>query len=255
MPIKTITMTPAPGYMVHICAACGAEHTVSFDRGAQKTRTGPFVLQPGDTLVVRVDGAEPATATFAAGSFPDFTRVSAAQLAAKLNATLAGVQAVDDAGGVLIESTSVGPDSCVQIVDGTARAALGFATNGWADPCHSRPMLGISLGAEQVMDKDIMALRRCNDCGANECLVRTFDAAPAHLDGTHLMAHRQAVNSLAEHCKSCGWSHPDLAEHHAAELARPRDVHAQVLDQPVILPRFVHPVVGADVRSTPSGRR
>lgn len=252
MPIKSIAMTPAPGSMVHVCAACGAEHTVSFNRGAQKTKTGPFVLHPGDTLIVRVDGGTPATATFAAGSFPDFTQVSAAQLAAMLNADLTGVQALDDAGGVLIESVSVGAESCVQVVDGTARAALGFPTNGWADPCHSRPVLGISVGGGQMVDKDVMALRRCNDCGANECLVRTFDAAPSHLDGTHLKAHRKAVNSLAEHCKARGWSHPDVAAQHATESVLPVDIDSAFAEQ-ISVPELVKPSAAV---STPraSGR-
>ena len=239
MPIKNINTTTAPGYMVHICAACGAEHKVSFDRGAQKTRTGPFQLKAGDTLVLRVDATAPATVAFAAGDFPDFGHVTAAQLASKLNAGMPGIQAHDDAGGVLIESAAVGEASRVQIVDGTARDALGFATDVHGASCHFRPVLGISIGAGQIVDKDILALRRCNDCGANECLIRTFDAAPAHLDGTHFTEHRKAVNALAAHCKSRGWSHPDVAEQHAAELVQPVDVHATLLDQLVVLPRFV----------------
>ena len=241
MPIKQIDTTAAPGHMIHICAACGAEHKISFDRGAQKTKRGPFQLRAGDTLVVRVDNAAPATAVFGAADFPNFARVTAAELAARLNAALPGIQAHDDAGGVLIESASAGQESCVQIVDGTARSTLGFPTDGREDPCHTRPVLGISIGEGQIIDKDIIVLRRCNDCGANECLVRTFDAAPAHLVGTHFHEHRQAVNSLAEHCKAQRWSHPAVAEHHAAETAAPLDLHAPLRHQPIVLPEFVRP--------------
>jgi len=239
LPIKSMTTTPAPGSMVHVCAACGAEHTISFNRGAQKSKTGPVALNVGDTLVVRIDAAPPATVTFAAGEFPDFARITAAELAAKLHAALPGVQATDDAGGLLIESATTGEASRIEIVGGTARAALGFATDGRIDPCLSRPVLGISFGAEQPQDKNILALRRCNDCGANECLVRTFDAAAPELDGTHLKEHRKAVNAIAEHCKSHGWSHPDLVEQHAAETRRPADIHAVFPDRPLELSQFV----------------
>ena len=243
MPIKHINTTMAPGYMVHVCAACGAEHKVSFDRGAQKTRTGPFELRAGDTLVVRVDEAAQATALFTAADFPDFAHVTAAQLAAKLNAALPGSQAHDDAGGVLIESASVGADSRIQIVEGTACAALGFQTDGHEDPCHTRPVLGISVAAGQIIDQNVIALRRCNDCGANECLVRTHDVAPAHLAGTHFSEHRKAVNSLAEHCKSQRWSHPAVAEHHAAETTQPRELASAFPEVHPALSQFV--VTGA----------
>ena len=48
--------------------------------------------------------------------------VTAAQLAAKLHAVLPGVQAIDDAGGLLIESATTGDASRIEILGGTARA-------------------------------------------------------------------------------------------------------------------------------------
>lgn len=231
MPIQRMTTTPLPGHIVHVCAVCGAEHRISLDRGAQKARTGPVALRVGDTLMVRVDTRPPETVTFAAGDFPDFARVTAAELAAKLHRALPGVLASDDADGLLLESATTGPDSRLEITGGSARTALGFPTDGRVDPCLGRPVLGISLGSEQMHDPSVLALRRCNDCGANECLVRTFDAAPPELDGTHFKEHRRAVNALAEHCKASGWSHPDVAVHHAAETARPADLHAAFPEQ------------------------
>jgi len=79
-----------------------------------------------------------------------------------------------------------------------------------------------------MRNPNVLALRRCNDCAANECLMRTFEAAAPELDGTHFKEHRRIVNTLAEHCKACGCSHPDLAAHHAAEAARPVDIHDEI---------------------------
>jgi hypothetical protein len=115
------------------------------------------------------------------------------------------------------------------------------ATSGTADPCPGRPVLGISFGPASMRDPNVLALRRCNDCGSNECLVRTFDVTAPQLDGTHFKEHRRAVNTLAEHCKARGWSHPDVAAHHAAETARPPDCHPAFPDRPLVLPSFVRP--------------
>ena len=241
MPIKRIATNPAPGHLVHVCAVCGAEHTISFDRGAQKSKTGPIALRVGDTLIVGADVTPPATVTFAAGDFPNFGSVTAGLLAAKLQAALPGVRATDDAGGLLLESATTGETSRIEIIGGTARAALGFPADDRMDPCLSRPVLGISFGVGQPQDKNVMALRRCNDCGANECLVRTFDAAPPELAGTFFHEHRRAVNALAEHWKRRGWSHPHLVEHHAAEVAPLLDTHSALADQPWELSQFVAP--------------
>jgi hypothetical protein len=226
--------------MVQICAVCGAEHTISFDRGGQKAKTGAVALKRGDTLVIRVDDAAPTTLTFKAGDFADFAHVTAAELAAKLNTATSALRARDDHGGLLIESATTGEASRIQIDGGTARVALGFPVDGTTDPCVGRPLLGVSVGADRLCDPNVIALRRCNDCGANECLMRTFDVAPKSLAGTHFAEHRKVVNALAEHCKASGWSHPHVADDHAAETSNPPDLDTEFPHRPCVLPHFVH---------------
>jgi hypothetical protein len=240
MPIKLMTTTPAPGHLVQTCAICGAENRISFDRGAQKSRTGPFQLEVGMTLTVRVDAGPPTTVTFAEGDVLNFERAQARELAAKLNRDLAGVQAVDDAGGILLESATTGDGSRLEIVGGTACAALGFVADGDAHPGVSRLVLGVSAGPGGVRDPNVMPLRRCGDCGAIEHLVRTFDVAAPGLAGTHFAAHRRAVNALATFCRRSGWSHPHVAHEHAVEVVEPRDIDAGFSHRPCVLPRFVH---------------
>jgi hypothetical protein len=151
------------------------------------------------------------------------------------------VIASDDSGGLLIESATAGPNSRIEIIGGSARAALGFTTNGAADPCHGPPVLGVSFGPEQMQDPNILALRRCNNCGSNECLVRTLEAIGAELSGSYVAEHRRIVNTLAEHCKACGWSHPDVAAHHAAETKKPIDIHAAFPERELQLAEFLRP--------------
>jgi hypothetical protein len=250
MPIKSISALPAPGYLIQVCARCGSQHRISLNRGAQKSRTGPVKLQPGDTLELRIDDGPPTKVTFAPGDFANLDQVTAAELAAKVQREIPGVIASDDAGGLLLESATTGPGSRIEITGGSARAALGFRTDDSVDPCHGAPVLGVSFGPDQMQDPNIIALRRCNDCGANECVARTFEAMPAELSGSYVAEHRRIVNTLAEHCKSCGWSHPDMAAHHAAEARKPVDIHAAFPERELELAQFLRPAPPAATAPT-----
>jgi hypothetical protein len=224
MPLKTIDLTTAPGFVVQTCACCHCEHRVSLDRGGTDTKEGPFNIPVGSTLDVRIDGqATPQTVTFGAGDFPDFTAVTAAQLRDKLNAVLVGATAVLNLDGhaVTIESDATGDMSRVEITGGSARDALGFLTDGIANPCPCRPVLGKDLGGG-LKAKDIICIRRCA-CGAQEQLLRTWDVCDPKYAGTHHYEHRRAVNALAVYFKSQGWLDPAVAADINAETSDPPD--------------------------------
>jgi hypothetical protein len=86
------------------------------------------------------------------------------------------------------------------------------------------------------MDPNVIALRRCGNCGANECLIRSFDAAPAELDGSHFAEHRKAVNTLAQHFKAQGFLRPELAAINDADTRVPVDIHPALTAAPITLP-------------------
>lgn len=225
MPLKTIDLTVAPGFVIHTCACCPCEHKVKLDRGGADTRRQPFNLPVDSTLEVKVDWqAVPQTVTFAAGSFPDLTAVTAVQLRDVLNAALTGATAVLNRGdaAVTIESDTTGPSSTIQVTGGSARAALKFHTDGLADPCPGRPELGKDLGGGLIA-KDLICIRRCA-CGAQEQLLRTWDVCDPKYAGTHHYEHRRAVNALAAHFKSQGWLDPGVAAEINAETSEPPDL-------------------------------
>lgn len=225
MPIKTIDLTTSPGFIIHTCACCPCEHRINLDRGGADTRREPFSIDLDSTLEVKVDGeTTPQTVTFSAGSFPDFAAVTAVQLRDKLNTSLVGATAVLNRGdeAVTIESNTTGPSSRIEIVGGTARAALKFHTDGLADPCSGRPQLGKDLGGG-VSNKNLISLRRCA-CGAQEKFVRTWDVCDPNYAGSHFYEHRRAVNALAAYFKSQGWVDPAVADEIIAETSDPPDV-------------------------------
>jgi len=224
MPIKTIDLTAAPGFIIHTCACCPCEHKVSLDRGGADTKRQPFNIPVDSTLEMKVDGqATPQIVLFETGSFPDFGAVTAVQLRDKLNAILVGATAVLNRGdeAVTIESDSTGAGSSIEIVGGTARAALKFHTDGIADPCPCRPVLGRELGGG-LNAKDLICVRRCA-CGAQEQLLRTWDVCDPKYAGTHHYEHRRAVNALAVHFKNQGWIDPAVVADINAETSDPPD--------------------------------
>lgn len=247
MPIKSLVADAAGGRLVQVCAGCGAEHTISFNRGGQKSKTGPFALRVGDTLIVQIDADPPRTATLAPGALASFESASAAELATALRPQMPGARICDDAGGVLIESEAAGDASRVEVVGGTACAALGFVTAGERSAGGGRPVLGVA-GDTTLHDPNVIALRRCNNCGANECLVRTFDACAPEHHGTHFHEHRKAVNALAQHARAQGWSHPAHIARHAVETHAPVDINpafpTSALDLAGLMPSHQHALHG-----------
>lgn len=225
MPIKSLDLTAAPGFLIQTCAYCGCERRLTLNRGGGDTKAEPFNLPVDSTLELKVDGREtPQTVTFDAGSFPDFAMVTALQLRDKLNASLEGATAVLnlEGKGVTIESDTTGAASSVEVTGGTARAALGFPTDGVRDPCPGRLVLGRDLG-NGLKYKDIICVRRC-PCGAQEQLIRTWDVCDPKLAGTHHYEHRRVVNALAIYMSEQEWLDPAVAADIQAEPRRPPDV-------------------------------
>jgi len=86
----------------------------------------PFALADGQTLEVAIDTGEPQTITFIAASFMDIAAATAAEVAAAVNVQILGARSGVDAGRVGIGSDVTGAGSRVEVVGGTANAALGF---------------------------------------------------------------------------------------------------------------------------------
>jgi hypothetical protein len=234
MPIKHLVADATGGTLVQTCANCGSEHTVSLNRGGLKSKTGPYSLTADVTLVVRIDRAAPQTITIPSSAFSTPTAVTAAELAQYIREQLPTARVSDDAGGVLLESATTGEKSHVEVVSGSACALLGFHVSGGDVLECGRPVLGVQID-DTVRDPNVIALRRCCDSGANECLVRTFDTTPIEHHNTRFHKHRCMVNALAQHARAQGWSHPALAAHHAAEAHVPHDIDRSFPASPLML--------------------
>jgi hypothetical protein len=227
------------------CVVCGSVHTIPLKQGVSKSKKEPYALLDGDTLEIKVDGAAtPQVITFAADDFVTITAATAAEVVAKINASLTGAAADADNGAVrIVSASSARGTSSVEVSGGTARDKLGFDGR----PCGAR-VLGVTIGtgASKHTAPDTIDLPHCPDCGSKECLVRTWDTVPPEHAASIHGRHRKVVNALAEHLKGHGFSDPDAKVIHDAETASPPDI----LDTPSLTgPSRTLPSVRAAARA------
>ena len=213
------------------CLACGSIHTIPLKQGTSKSKKEPYALADGDTLELKVDGqATPQVITFSADDFVNIGAATAAEVAAKINASLTGAAADVDGSAVRIVSASTAKGATsVEVSGGTARGKLGFDGRKYGPR-----VLGVTLGngPNKHTAPDTIDLPHCPDCGAKECLVRTWDTVdPDHAATLH-GKHRKVVNALAQHLKTHGYSDADAKATHDAETAAPSDIDTAALTGP-----------------------
>jgi hypothetical protein len=229
MPIQRIDSTT----LEQICAGCGAIHAIPIKQASIKARKGPYRLSPGDTLELEIDG-EPETITFTAREIAAeaMTLATAAATAATAQLATASVDADRDALRIISRSAGFGISS-IRVTGGTAKDKLGL------DGREHRPIsLGVTKGNGDARRTtlDTIDLPHCPECGAKECLVRTWDQAPAELADTFFAQHRRAVNSLAQHLLIEGFAVPEALAVHAVALAAPPDIDHRFPAEPLVLP-------------------
>lgn len=112
----------------------GATETATFNGTAVTTSSnaGPFTLANGQTLNIKVNQVVLPTKTFNTAEFADITNATPAEVRASLNAFFAannaGAFAEVDVDVVDVSTVREGTGAYLEFVDGTALAALGFAT-------------------------------------------------------------------------------------------------------------------------------
>jgi hypothetical protein len=229
MPIQRIDSTT----LEQICAGCGALHAIPIKQASIKARKGSYGLSPGDTLELEIDG-KPETITFTVREIAaeSMTLATAAATAAAAQLDTASVDADRDALRIISRSTGFGVSS-IRVTGGTAKDKFGL------DGREHRPIsLGVTKGsgAAQRTAPNTIDLPHCPECGAKECLVRTWDRAPDELADSFFAQHRRAVNALAEYLLVEGFAAPEALAVQAAANARPPDIDRRFPTEPIVLP-------------------
>ena len=108
----------------------GGTLTATFTAAAAQRISGnePFALANNDTLLVAINGGGVQTITFVTADFVAIGAATAAEVAAKINAVLVGGRATVSGLTVVILTDRRGTSASVNVSGGTANAALGFTT-------------------------------------------------------------------------------------------------------------------------------
>jgi hypothetical protein len=121
-----------PGDTLAVAVDGGAPSMATFNAAAAALESGnaePFALADGQALTVRTDGGSVQTIPFLTSEFAAIGAATAEEVAAVINAKIAGAKATATTGGtrVTITSDRRGTSSSVEVTGGTANVALGFA--------------------------------------------------------------------------------------------------------------------------------
>lgn len=129
----------SPGDTLVVDVDAGGTATATFDAAAASLTSGnaeTYALVAGQTLTLKVDGGSLQTVTFQAADFTAIGAATAAEVAAVIQRDTYGLTAADVGGSVVLTSNRQGTSSEVEVTGGTANVALAFSTvavNGTGD--------------------------------------------------------------------------------------------------------------------------
>lgn len=126
-----------PGDTLIVAVDGGGPATATFSAAAASrecANAGPYALTDGMTLTVSIDGGSAQTIAFLTAEFASIGAATPAEVAAVINAKLVGGSAVTSSGGTKVTARSDrrGTGSGINISGGTANAVLGFTTGNQA---------------------------------------------------------------------------------------------------------------------------
>lgn len=120
----------APDDAIDVAVEGESEDTAAFTAADKATVTAgnspTYDIDDGQTLIVKVDDGDPQTALFETADFVDIDAATGAEIVAVLTSDIAGATSDLDGGDPRITSDTQGSGSRIEIVGGTAAAALGF---------------------------------------------------------------------------------------------------------------------------------
>lgn len=151
----------------------------------------PFVLVDGETLVLRVDGGDPLTATFNTADFGAIGAATAAEVAAVIAADT-GLSAVDDGSGKV--QVSGGQLSLLVDPAGTATTKLGLLNQSSTATVTRLLSWCDGPAAAVVMGKNTYTLRRGNTSDWIKVRVSSITALPTQSRAEELLIDRKPLD-------------------------------------------------------------
>ena len=123
-----------PGDTLVLALNGGGPVTATFlaTPASRNSATGPFALSNGQTLTLQINGGTTQTFTFLTSNFANIAAATALEVANVINATIVGAIATVVSNQVHIATIQNGTGATVNVTGGTANGALAFTTGSVA---------------------------------------------------------------------------------------------------------------------------
>lgn len=169
-----------PGDTLVLSVNGGGNATATFSAtAAARTagNTGPYVMTNGMTLTVSVDGGSAQTITFLTAEFVDIGAATATEVAAVIAAKIVGAQADVNSNAPRIRSDRRGTGSGVNVTGGTANAVLGFTTGNIAGGGNVSNIDAVTVSeVETIVEAAVAGCSVTNVGGAAQIATNTLGA-------------------------------------------------------------------------------
>jgi len=198
-----------PGDTLVVTIDGGAPATATFDATAASRQSAAenFVLTNGMTLTVSIDGGAVQTIAFLTGEFVSIGAATAEEVAAVINAKITGALATVTGGGtrVTITSDTRGTASGVNVTGGTANAVLTFTTGNVAGTGDVADIDAVLFAeAKALVEADVAGCTLTNVGGAVRISSNTTGVSSSVLVGASSTADDEFGFDNATHSGSTG---------------------------------------------------
>jgi hypothetical protein len=201
------------------CIICGSLNGYRWDRGSTKFKPGPYKLDQGAHIVMRIDDNGPNLGKGQTYDIQltgnDLSALSTEELKKQLTDALPVCDIEDDGGGLLVVSKTSGPTSCVEPLLGPSMEALvGYQVDPTWHWGVGRPCLGFTPSADHPSKGlAVIILRKCSCRSLPHLVVPTDDADLSKNPSAFL--NFRINNTIAKYMYDNGYFDQDLTQQFA----------------------------------------
>jgi uncharacterized protein len=202
-----------PGDTLVISIDGGGNQTATFTATAPQrdSGTGTFSLSNGQTLTLQINGGGTQTVTFLTANFVSISAATAAEVAAVINASIVGGYAQVVSNTVRIKTDRRGTGATLNITGGTANGALGYTTGSLAGTGNVADIDAVTVAeVETVVEAAVTGSVVTNDGGAVRISSNTTGGSSSVLVVASSTADDELGLDNATHTGSSGAAAPTI---------------------------------------------
>lgn len=171
-------MTTGMTLLVAVDGAAAATATFTGVAATRLSTTGTYLMTNGMTLTLAFDGGSVQTVTFSTAQFANIAAATPAEVAAVINASVTGGLAAVDTNAVRVTSDRKGTGSGVNVTGGTSNAVLIFTTGNVAGSGNVSNLAAVTVSeVETIVELAVAGCAVTNVGGAAKITSNTTGAS------------------------------------------------------------------------------